>query len=59
LGEQAQNLGEDPEVRRVLKLWDSYCSRYEMPAQTLRQPVRQPVRRDAPRGPDVWPAAQR
>jgi Ca-activated chloride channel family protein len=51
LAEQAQKLGADPEVTRVVALWDKYCSRYE--------PVRSPVRRDPPRGRDVWPSAQR
>lgn len=44
----AEGIDDDPEVRRVVSLWDKYCSRYERP--------RQPVRRSPPkRG---WPGAQ-
>ncbi|HEX2731503.1 MAG TPA: VWA domain-containing protein [Polyangiaceae bacterium] len=55
LAEQAARLGDDAEVRRVLKLWDSYCSRY----RSAEERPRQPVHREAPRGADVWPSAQR
>jgi len=51
LADQSRKLGPDPEVTRLVALWDQYCSRYE--------PVRSPVRRDAPHGRDVWPSAQR
>jgi Ca-activated chloride channel homolog len=51
LAEQSRNLGPDPEVTRVVGLWDQYCSRYE--------PARSPVRRTPPQGRDVWPSAQR
>lgn len=54
LADQARNIGDDPEVRRVLKLWDTYCSRYEAPPEP-----RQPMRREPPRGADVWPSAER
>lgn len=51
LAEQARSLENDPEVARVVKLWDTYCSRYEA--------ARSPVRRRPPTGTDVWPSAQR
>lgn len=50
LAEQARALGDDPEVTRITRLWETYCSRYER--------VRDPVRRTPPRGSDVWPSAQ-
>lgn len=40
----------DPEVTRVLSLWDKFCSRYEQP--------RNPVRRTPGSGPDGWPSAR-
>jgi Ca-activated chloride channel homolog len=55
LADQARVIGDDPEVRRVLKLWDTYCSRYEI----VTEPLRQPMHREPPRGADVWPSAQR
>ncbi len=48
LGAMARGIDDDPEVRRVLGLWDRYCSRYEAP--------RNPVRRSPP--PDAWPGAR-
>jgi Ca-activated chloride channel family protein len=41
----------DPEVRRVMSLWDRFCSRFS--------PPRNPVRRVAPPSPlpDAWPSA--
>lgn len=43
----ARGLDDDPEVRRVLGLWDRYCTRYARP--------RRPVKRPAPA--DTWPGA--
>jgi hypothetical protein len=51
LAEQSRGFGRDPEVERVVDLWDKYCSRYEA--------MRAPIRRTPPRGADVWPSAQR
>jgi Ca-activated chloride channel family protein len=51
LAEQAQPFARDPEVQRVVALWDKYCSRYDR--------AREPVRRTPPRGHDVWPSAAR
>lgn len=51
LAEQGRVLSGDPEVSRILSLWDTYCSRYEV--------QRDPVRRTPPRGSDVWPSARR
>jgi len=48
LAEQSHQLGPDPEVARVIALWDKYCSRYE--------PARSPVHRTQPQGRDVWPS---
>ncbi len=50
LAKQAESTGDDPEVRRVLQLWEKYCSRYEL--------VRRPVKRDTlhKRTPG-WPGA--
>jgi Ca-activated chloride channel family protein len=45
----SQGIAEDPEVRRVLSLWEKYCSRYERP--------RTPVQRDRDAPPDKWPSA--
>lgn len=52
LAEQSRSL-DDPEVRRVVQLWEKYCSRYAAPER-----VREPVRREPPRGRDVWPSAR-
>ena len=49
LGQLAQGNG-DPEVARVLSLWDKFCSRYERP--------RNPVRRDPAASPGAWPGAR-
>jgi len=49
LGQLAQGSG-DPEVARVLGLWDKFCSRYERP--------RNPVRRDPAAASSAWPAAR-
>ncbi len=40
---------QDPEVPRVLELWDRYCARYERP--------RNPVRRTPQPTRDAWPGA--
>lgn len=48
LHQQAGGL-QDPEVPRVLKLWDQYCARYERP--------RNPVRRTPRPTQDSWPGA--
>jgi len=45
----SQGIADDPEVRRVLSLWEKYCSRYERP--------RTPVQRDRDAPPDRWPGA--
>ena len=48
LEQMSRGIDDDPEVRRVLALWDRYCSRFE----AARNPVRrQPGQRDA------WPSA--
>jgi hypothetical protein len=52
LENQARALAGDAEVKRVLGLWETYCSRYA-PAETPRNPVRRP----GPQGTDVWPSA--
>lgn len=50
LGRLAAGLESDPETRRVMGLWDQYCSRFD--------PPRNPMRRVAPRPqPDAWPSA--
>ncbi|MCY1058590.1 VWA domain-containing protein [Nannocystis sp. SCPEA4] len=40
----------DPEVTRVVSLWDKFCARYEQP--------RNPVRRTPASQPDGWPGAR-
>jgi Ca-activated chloride channel family protein len=45
----SQGIADDPEVRRVLSLWEKYCARYERP--------RTPVQRDRDAPPDRWPSA--
>jgi Ca-activated chloride channel family protein len=50
LADQARALEGDPEVRRVVSLWEKYCARYE--------PARNPVHRRQPVGHDVWPGAR-
>ncbi len=47
LDHMSRGLTKDPEVRRVLGLWEKYCSRYEAP--------RRPVRREP--ASDTWPGA--
>lgn len=47
LQRMAEGLTDDPEVRRIVGLWEKYCSRFAAP--------RRPVRRDA--APDAWPGA--
>ncbi len=47
LRRMSQPVTDDPEVRRVLGLWDKYCARYSRP----RQPVRRPA------ADDTWPSA--
>ncbi|WAS90108.1 vWA domain-containing protein [Nannocystis punicea] len=49
LRDMAQGMN-DPEVTRVVSLWDKFCSRYERP--------RNPVRRTPASGPDAWPSAR-
>lgn len=49
LQRMAAGLEDDPEVRRVMGLWDKYCSRYERPRNPVR---RRPVAVD-----DRWPGA--
>lgn len=50
LRQQQHGLESDPEVRRVLELWDRYCARYQ-------EPPRRSVTRTPPSGKDVWPGA--
>lgn len=50
LANLARDIDDDPEVRRVLGLWEQYCARYEEP--------RYPVRRSAA-PPNAWPGASR
>lgn len=49
LRDMAQGMN-DPEVTRVVSLWDKFCARYEQP--------RNPVRRTPASGPDAWPSAR-
>lgn len=61
LRDQAGLARRDPEIDRVLGLWDNYCNRYPSPRPLARLP--QPdesgaLRRQAPRGNDVWPGAR-
>jgi len=51
LARLAEGLGEDGETKRVLDLWDKYCSRYERP--------RNPVKREIVKPGDSWPGANR
>jgi hypothetical protein len=56
--QQARQLPSDPEVTRVLGLWDKFCARY--PVAVVRDPAPpRPIRRPPPTGRDVWPSAQR
>ncbi len=45
LSTMARGVDDDPEVRRVLGLWEKYCSRYERPRGAVRPT------------PDRWPGA--
>jgi len=56
LASLSQNLGGDPEARRVGALWDTYCGRYRV-AKTERSPAPQRNNEFAPR--DTWPSASR
>lgn len=47
LGRMARGLDDDPEVRRVMGLWDKYCARYSRPREPVRRPAAQ----------DTWPGA--
>jgi Ca-activated chloride channel family protein len=47
LQRRSEGLNDDPEVRRVIGLWDKYCARYSAP----RRPVRRPA------ADDNWPGA--
>lgn len=63
LREQADRLRRDPEVDRILSLWQRYCSRYPEPTRPTRVTPRVPekpggVQRQPPRGNDVWPGAR-
>jgi Ca-activated chloride channel family protein len=46
LAKLASGISDDPEVRRVVGLWDRFCSRFEQP----RRPVKRAV-------PTSWPSA--
>jgi hypothetical protein len=50
LQDQRRGLEGDPEVERVVSLWERYCSRYERPSHAVTRPQ--------PRGRDVWPGAR-
>lgn len=63
LRDQAERLRRDPEVDRVLGLWQHYCARYPEPRPVARLPKPEPrepgpVHRQTPRGNDVWPGAR-
>ncbi len=50
LNGMSRNIASDPEVTRVLQLFDKYCARYERP--------RHPTRRQIAAPPSAWPGAQ-
>jgi Ca-activated chloride channel homolog len=63
LRDQADRLRRDPEVDRVVGLWQQYCARYPEPRPIARLPKPEPresgaVHRQTPRGNDVWPGAR-
>lgn len=41
LSSMSRGIDGDPEVRRVLGLWERFCSRYEIPRQPVRRTVTQ------------------
>ncbi|MCP4675502.1 MAG: VWA domain-containing protein [Deltaproteobacteria bacterium] len=55
----AEGIERDAEVKRVLDLWNKFCSRYERPRNPVRRQIgRQPIRRRAVQPSDSWPGAQ-
>lgn len=63
LREQASVLPSDPEVEKVVYLWDKFCERYAVPKAPTpppEPPVRpyKPNQRQQPTGADVWPSAR-
>jgi hypothetical protein len=50
LGSMSQGIERDPEVQRVVSLWDRYCSRYERPRSAGHRPMRRPS--------EGWPGAR-
>jgi Ca-activated chloride channel homolog len=50
LGRLGEGLESDPESRRILQLWDKFCSRFERP--------RNPVKRQIAAPESAWPGAQ-
>ena len=51
----SEGLEEDPEVRRVLQLWDKYCMRYAVP----EKPVSPTHRKRNPKWPGAQPESER
>jgi len=47
LNRMSESISDDPEVRRVLGLWDKHCARYARPRQPTRRPPAE----------DTWPSA--
>jgi hypothetical protein len=50
LARLSKNVANDPEVRRVLELWEKFCARFERP--------RNPVKREIAPQEDSWPGAK-
>jgi hypothetical protein len=46
----SQNIKNDPEVRRVIELWEKFCARFERP--------RNPIKREIVPADDSWPGAK-
>lgn len=62
LSEQADGTRRDPEIERILSVWQHYCARYPEPPRAIRPRPQHDapsgaVHRNAPRGGDVWPSA--
>ena len=63
LREQAAALPNDPEIGKVVSLWDRFCARYALARHPLPPPVppvrpNKPHQRQQPSGADVWPNAR-
>ncbi len=55
----ARGMEQDAEVKRVLILWNKFCSRYERPRKPVRRQIgRQPIKRRQVEPTDTWPGAQ-